>query len=111
MKSVCQHCGEKHSHRNLAEFDFRYNTRTKLGFNDLMRAEALAEGVKGKRLTYRRPQNRSIESALGAKQNALWLGGSPMFNGTLPALPARFILCNPMLWRRLRHHIDGALKT
>jgi transposase-like protein len=55
MKGVYQHCGEKHLHRYLAEFDFRYNTRTALGFSDLMRAEALATGIKGKRLTYRRP--------------------------------------------------------
>jgi transposase-like protein len=55
MKGVYQHCDEKHLHRYLAEFDFRYNTRSALGFNDLMRAEALAEGIKGKRLTYRRP--------------------------------------------------------
>jgi transposase-like protein len=55
MKGVYQHCGEKLLHRYLAEFDFRYNTRTALGFNDLMRAEQLAEGIKGKRLTYRRP--------------------------------------------------------
>ena len=55
MKGVYQHCGEKHLHRYLAEFDFRYNTRTALGFNDLMRAEELAGGIKGKRLTYRRP--------------------------------------------------------
>ena len=55
MKGVYQHCDEKHLHCYLAEFDFRYNTRTALGFNDLMRAEALASGIKGKRLTYRRP--------------------------------------------------------
>jgi transposase-like protein len=55
MKGVYQHCDEKHMHRYLAEFDFRYNTRTALGFNDLMRAEALAGEIKGKRLTYRRP--------------------------------------------------------
>jgi transposase-like protein len=55
MKGTYQHCKEKHMHRYLAEFDFRYNTRTKLGFNDLMRAEALATEIKGKRLTYRRP--------------------------------------------------------
>jgi transposase-like protein len=55
MKGVYQHCGEKHLHRYLAEFDFRYNTRTALGFNDLMRAEKATEGIKGKRLTYRRP--------------------------------------------------------
>jgi transposase-like protein len=63
MKGVYQHCDEKHLHRYLAEFDFRYNTRTKLGFNDLMRAEALAEGIKGKRLTYRRPHKIAQQNA------------------------------------------------
>jgi transposase-like protein len=56
MQGVYQHCSEKHLHRYLAEFDFRYNTRIALGFNDLMRAEAAAVGIKGKRLTYRRPR-------------------------------------------------------
>jgi transposase-like protein len=60
MRGTYQHCSEKHLHRYLAEFDYRYNTRTKLGFNDLMRAEALVTGIKGKRLTYRRP-HKSIE--------------------------------------------------
>jgi transposase-like protein len=55
MKGVYQHCKKKHLHRYLAEFDFRYNTRTGLGFNDLTRAEQLAGEIKGKRLTYRRP--------------------------------------------------------
>jgi transposase-like protein len=55
MKGVYQHCAEKHLHRYLAEFDFRYNTRAALGFNDVDRANALAKGIKGKRLTYRRP--------------------------------------------------------
>ena len=55
MRGTYQHCKEKHLHRYLAEFDFRYNTRTALGFNDLMRAEELAKGITGKRLTYRRP--------------------------------------------------------
>jgi ISXO2-like transposase domain len=64
MKGVYQHCGEKHLHRYLAEFDFRYNTRTALGFNDLMRAEQLATGIKGKRLTYRRPHTVTQSSAL-----------------------------------------------
>src|SRR5262249_9503525 len=50
-----QHCKEKHLHRYLAEFDFRYNTRTALGYNDFMRAELAAKGIVGKRLTYRRP--------------------------------------------------------
>lgn len=60
MRGVYQHCKEKHLHRYLAEFDFRYNTRTKLGFNDLMRAETLAAGIAGKRLTYRRPNQAGV---------------------------------------------------
>src|SRR5215470_12769290 len=48
------HCKEKHLHHDLAEFDFRYNTRTALGYNDFMRAELAAKGIVGKRLTYRR---------------------------------------------------------
>ena len=30
MKGVYQHCGEKHLHRYLAEFDFRYSNRVRL---------------------------------------------------------------------------------
>lgn len=52
MKGVYQHCGEKHLHRYLAEFDFRYNQRIALGVNDTMRAERALAGIKGKRLTY-----------------------------------------------------------
>lgn len=55
MRGVYQHCSEKHLHHYLAEFDFRYNNRASLGTNDLMRAEELAKGISGKRLTYRRP--------------------------------------------------------
>jgi transposase-like protein len=54
MKGTYQHCGEKHLHRYLAEFDFRYNTRTRLGFDDTGRADAVLAGIAGKRLTYRR---------------------------------------------------------
>lgn len=54
MTGVYQHCGEAHLHRYLAEFDFRYNRRTKLGFTDQMRHDELLEGIRGKRLTYRR---------------------------------------------------------
>jgi ISXO2-like transposase domain len=32
-----QHCDAKHLHRYLAEFDFRYNNRAKLGINDVAR--------------------------------------------------------------------------
>ena len=31
MKGIYQHCAEKHLHRYLAEFDFRYNNRVALG--------------------------------------------------------------------------------
>jgi transposase-like protein len=55
MKGVYQHCDEKHLHRYLSEFDFRYNTRTKLGFNDSDRAALAVKGAAGKRLTYRQP--------------------------------------------------------
>jgi ISXO2-like transposase domain len=58
MKGVYQHCSEKHLHRYLAEFDFRYSNRAALGVNDLMRAELAAAGIKGKRLTYRRPHKQ-----------------------------------------------------
>ena len=34
MKGVYQHCSEKHLHRHLAEFDFRYSNRSALGIED-----------------------------------------------------------------------------
>lgn len=55
MKGVYQHCSEKHLHRYLAEFDFRYNNRSALGVEDVERATKAIEGVKGKRLTYKQP--------------------------------------------------------
>ena len=54
MKGIYQHCTEKHLHRYLAEFDFRYNNRIALGVDDGGRAYNALAGVKGKRLTYRR---------------------------------------------------------
>ena len=54
MKGVYQHCDVKHLHRYLAEFEFRYNNRIRLGVDDNGRAKAALLGVKGKRLTYRR---------------------------------------------------------
>ncbi len=54
MKGVYQHCAEKHLHRYLAEFDFRYNNRTAAGVSDVERAAKALAGIDGKRLTYRR---------------------------------------------------------
>lgn len=51
MKGVYQHCGEDHLHRYLAEFEFRYNNRVALGFNDTDRAGNALRGIVGKRLT------------------------------------------------------------
>jgi transposase-like protein len=55
MKGIYQHCGEKHLHRYLAEFDHRYNHRVALGYNDTARTLAAIKGAEGKRLTYRQP--------------------------------------------------------
>ena len=49
---VYQHIDAKHFDRYLAEFDFRMNTRAKLGINDSQRTDLALQGVKGKRLTY-----------------------------------------------------------
>ncbi len=53
MKGVYQHCGERHLHRYLAEFDFRYNNRIALGVTDTARTEVALRGIIGKRLRYR----------------------------------------------------------
>ena len=55
MRGIYQHWREKHLHRYLAEYDFRYNHRAKLGFDDLARTAAIVRGAAGERLTYRQP--------------------------------------------------------
>ena len=52
MKGVYQHCAEKHLHRYVAEFDFRYNNRVKLGVDDVQRTGNALKGIVGKRLLY-----------------------------------------------------------
>ena len=53
MKGIYQHCSEKHLHRYLAEFDFRYSSRVALGVNDEARTGRAFRGIVGKRLLYR----------------------------------------------------------
>jgi transposase-like protein len=53
MKGIYQHCSEKHLHRYVAEFDFRYSNRIGLGVDDVARADRVLNGVSRKRLTYR----------------------------------------------------------
>ncbi len=52
MRGVYQHCGEKHLHRYLAEFEFRYSHRIATGCDDAARADKMLRGIVGKRLTY-----------------------------------------------------------
>ena len=54
MTGVYQHCAEKHLHRYLAEFDFRYCNRIANGFDDAARTVEALKGIHGRRLTYRR---------------------------------------------------------
>jgi transposase-like protein len=53
LVGVYQHMDKKHLDRYLAEFDFRMNTRAKLGINDVQRTHIALQGAKGKRLTYK----------------------------------------------------------
>lgn len=53
MVGVYQHCSEAHLQRYLSEFDFRQNTREKIGVDDVSRASLALKATKGKRLTYR----------------------------------------------------------
>jgi len=54
INGVYHHVSEAHLKRYLAEFDFRYNNRAKLGVSDGERAAKALIGIEGKRLTYRR---------------------------------------------------------
>lgn len=53
MRGTYQHCAEKHLHRYLTEFDFRYDRRASLGVDDTHRTSDLAKGTLGKRLMYK----------------------------------------------------------
>jgi transposase-like protein len=55
MRGVYQHCSEKHLHRYVAEFDFRFNRRAALGWTDEERCIAAVRAADQKRLTYRQP--------------------------------------------------------
>jgi hypothetical protein len=48
------HVSPQHLKRYLGEFDFRYNERSSRGVEDAERAEKAIQGIRGKRLTYRR---------------------------------------------------------
>jgi transposase-like protein len=54
---VYHHVSAEHLKRYLGEFDFRYNHRIALGFDDATRAMLAVKGIAGKRLTYRLPHS------------------------------------------------------
>jgi hypothetical protein len=59
---VYQHISTTHVDRYLAEFDFRQNTRARLGINDVERAAIAVRAAKGKRLTYSRTDSTEAEA-------------------------------------------------
>jgi hypothetical protein len=68
MRGIYQHCSKKHLHRYLAEFDFRYSNRARLGISDTDRADNALKGIVGKRLTYRTASERRP----GAETRVVW---------------------------------------
>ena len=56
---VYHHVSAEHLKRYLGEFDFRYNDRIALGYDDATRAMLAVKGIAGKRLRYRRPNINS----------------------------------------------------
>ncbi len=60
MKGIYQHCSEKHLHRYVAEFDFRYSSRVRLGVDDAQRTVTALRGIVGKRLTYKAGIGRPV---------------------------------------------------
>ena len=49
------HVSKGHLHRYVSEFEFRYNTRVALGYNDGDHTKLIVRGSEGKRLTYKMP--------------------------------------------------------
>ena len=47
MRGVYQHCSTAHLHRYIAEFDFRYTNRVKLGVDDVARFERSQKALWG----------------------------------------------------------------
>jgi hypothetical protein len=53
IRGTYRFCSEQHLQRYLAEFEFRHNHRSGLGFKDGERTAIALKGIQGKRLTYR----------------------------------------------------------
>ncbi len=59
ITGVYHSVSEVHLGRYLAEFDFRYSNRSKLGVEDAGRTAKALRGADGKRLTYHQPANQA----------------------------------------------------
>ncbi len=57
------HISNEHMPMYLAEFDFRYNNRSDLGVDDTQRRDKAIRGAVGKRLTLRRPDEKTLAQA------------------------------------------------
>jgi transposase-like protein len=68
------HVSAQHLKRYVGEFDYRYNTRTALGYSDMDRFTASFPGIVGKRLTYRRPRG---EQRAAPEAPATWIEWKP----------------------------------
>jgi transposase-like protein len=66
------HVSSQHLKRYVGEFDYRYNTRTALGFSDFDRFTASFPGIVGKRLTYRRPRSEQAAEAQPQAPSGGW---------------------------------------
>ena len=70
MKGVYQHCSERHLHRYVAEFDFRYNHRMRLGVDDLTLGWESLEGHCWQAAHILRA-NKELEAQNGHKGDSL----------------------------------------
>jgi transposase-like protein len=55
IHGVYHHVSQRHLKRYLAEYDFRYNEREKVGVSDAARMAKSVNGIVGKRLYYKTP--------------------------------------------------------
>ena len=46
-RGIYQHCSQEHLHRYLAEYDFRFNHRVRLGYSDDARTAEAPKGIVG----------------------------------------------------------------
>lgn len=77
------HVGEQHLQRYATEFDFRWNHRVKLGYNDVQRAHAVLKGIEGKRLTYRPAAPKAELFDAAAVARALTDDGTGLLSRTI----------------------------